>query len=116
MKANLFIVHKGRAARAWASRVVLAAYCSYVLLSWWSQLTDLETTVRLVGSDVGCSLSVINCNWISFAIDKIVGLAILAATIGALFLPNRRRDKTLNVAAVLAAVHLIALWWSFNPT
>jgi hypothetical protein len=116
MKANLFIARKGGAALAWASWVMLAAYCAYVLLSWWSQLTDLETTVRLVGSDVGCSLSAINCNWVSFAIDKIIGLAILAATIGALFLPKRRRNKTLNVAAVLAAVHLIALWWSFNPT
>lgn len=116
MKANRFIAHKGGAAIAWASRVMLAAYCAYVLLSWWSQLTDLETTVRLVGSDVGCSLSAINCNWIGFAVDKIVGLAILAATIGALFLPERQRDKTVSVAAVLAAVHLIALWWSFNPT
>lgn len=116
MKANLFIARKGGAALAWASWVMLTAYCAYVLLSWWSQLTDLETTVRLVGSDVGCSLSAISCSWISFAVDKIVGLAILAATIGALFLPGRRRDKALNVAAVLAAVHLIASWLFFNPS
>lgn len=77
----------------------------------------METTIRLVGSDVGCSLSAIECNWINFTIEKVVGAVVIAvAGIAEIARKWRYRKRALASAAILAIAHLIALRLLFNPS
>lgn len=94
----------------WACRIVLVAYGILMLSGYWSQLADTETTVRLVGSDVGCSLSAIDCNWFNFILDKIVGVAAIGFAGAAQFLSKwRHRNRVQVAAAIVAIVHVITL-------
>lgn len=101
----------------WVSRAILVAYGILVLSSYWSQLSDIDTTLRLVESDVGCSLTAIDCNWLNFAIDKIVGMAVIGfAFVAQLWSSWRHRDRVQIGAAIVAMVHLIALQALLNPS
>jgi hypothetical protein len=82
----------------WTCRIVLGVYCVLVVSSYWSMLSDLDTTARLVGSEVGCSISVVQCNWLAFGIDR------------------RNRYRALIVAALAAVAHLAVLQVLLNPT
>jgi hypothetical protein len=104
-------------AARWGCRIVLLAYSALMLSSYWSQLTDLETTIRLVGSDVGCSLSAIQCNWLNFAIDKAVGICAIGVGLSAeLARAWRYRLHALFGATTLALTHLAVGWILFNPS
>lgn len=98
------------------AQAILFVYSILMLLSYWSQLADIETTVRLVGSDVGCSLSAIECNWFNFAIEKIVGVAVIGLAGSSLFLRKIQRDRIIIGATLLAIAHLVVSWLLFNPS
>jgi len=84
---------------------------------FWSQLSDVTTTMRLVGSDVGCSLSLVDCNWVNFTIEKIVAVVVIgSAGVAQLATKWRYRSSTQVSAAVIAIVHLIALQVLSNPS
>ena len=101
----------------WMSRVVLLIYGALMLAGYWSELRDLDTTIRLVGSDVGCSLSAIDRNWLNFALEKAVGLAVMVTAIGAQFATGWRvRNCVQTGAAVVAVTHLVPLWMLLNPS
>ena len=88
-----------------------------MLCSYWSQLTDLETTIRLVGSDLGCSLSAIDCNWLNFAIDKAVGICAIGVGASAELARGwRYRLHALLGATALALMHVAVGWILFNPS
>jgi hypothetical protein len=101
----------------WTCRIVLGVYCVLVVSSYWSMLSDLDTTARLVGSEVGCSISVVQCNWLAFGIDQIVGVVVIGSAVAALFAVQwRNRYRALIVAALAAVAHLAVLQVLLNPT
>lgn len=110
MKAALDMVALRSTLLLWLCRIVLVAYCILLVSSYWSMLSDVDTTIRLVGSDVGCSLSAIDCNWLNFSLDKIVGMTVIGLAGVAQFATRwRHRDRTLLIATLAAGAHLIAL-------
>lgn len=101
----------------WACRIILIVYAILVASSYWSMLTDIETTKRLVGSDVGCSLSAVDCNWLYFGLDKLVGTAVIAvACIASCATKWHLRDRALVIAALAAVTHLVVLQAILNPS
>jgi hypothetical protein len=101
----------------WTSRVILVAYGVLMLGGYWSQLTDIGTTIRLVGSDVGCSLSAIDCNWLNFTVEKVVGVTVIGAAVAAQIATKWQHRNWVQVSAAIAAIaHLIALQLLLNPS
>lgn len=117
MKAVVSDVAVWRSSLLWLCRIVLGVYCILIVSSYWLQLSDLDTTIRLVGSDVGCSLSVIECNWLSFSLDKAVCVAVIGLAGVAQFATEwRHRDRALIIAALAAVAHLTVLQLLLNPS
>jgi hypothetical protein len=106
-----------RSTLLWLCRIVLGVYCILMLSSYWSLLSDVDTTVRLVGSDVGCSLSAIECNWLIFGVDKVFGMAVIVLAGVAQFATRwRHRDRASIMAALAAVAHLSILRVLLNPS
>src|SRR5688572_197970 len=105
-----------RSTHLWLCRIALGVYCILIVSSYWLLLSDVETTVRLVGSDVGCSLSAIECDWLSFTIDKALGVAVIGLAGVAQFATGwLHRDRALIIAAFAAVAHLTVLELLLNP-
>jgi hypothetical protein len=86
-------------------------------MGYWSQLADIGTTIRLVGSDVGCSLSAIDCDWISFTVEKVVGVTVICVAGATQIATKWHHRNWVQVSAAIAAIaHLIALQMLFNPS
>lgn len=101
----------------WTSRVILVAYGILTLAGYWSQLSDFRTTIRIVGSDVGCALSVADCSWLGWIAEKVVGLGVIGVSIGAQSATTwRYRDYAQVAAAAVAILHLIGLRMLLNPS
>jgi hypothetical protein len=102
---------------AWGCRLILLVYGTLMFSSYWSQLADPETTIRLVGSDVGCSLSAIDCSWLNFAIDKAVGTCTIAVAAAAeIARAWRYRLHARSGATIAALAHMAVGWVLFNPS
>lgn len=102
---------------SWLCRIILVAYGILMVLSYGLLLGDTDTTIRLVGSDVGCSISAVDCNWFNFTLDKVVGIAVLGTAGAAQFATKwRHRDRAMLAAAVAACVHLVVLQVLLNPS
>lgn len=92
------------------------AYSALMLLGYWSVLSDMGTTMRIVGSDRACAETPIHCNWLSFAADKTVSVAIVSTALISLFaIKCEHRHRVQMGAAIAAVAHFGTNWMLYTP-
>jgi hypothetical protein len=110
------VVRLTRSGLAWTSRLILVAYAAVVLFGLWVRLSDIDTTMRIIGSDRACAETQVECSWVYFVIDRALSVFIICVAVGAQVATTwRDRDRAQVVAAVAAVAHFVVQKILYTP-